>query len=112
MSPQELADKIDADIRAWTDVEGRAGCVISNTPYLVMTDDYGLALHVSGNVATPVPARPSATGMVFGATMMTREDAERVAKIRGDGYQAVLGFNVAPRRIEVLRQMRAMLDAQ
>lgn len=109
MDRKTLANKIDADISAWEEVQDRAGCVVSGTPYLVMTDDLGLALHVSGNVATPVPVKPSASGMVLGATMMTRDDAERVATLRGDGYQAVLGFNVAPRRLEALRQMRAML---
>jgi hypothetical protein len=74
-------------------------------PFIVATPDAALALRVEGNVATPINVRPHQCGY----TCMTRQDATRIAALRGDGYVVMAYRDVSRVRVAAIDEMLAGL---
>lgn len=107
-----LTTTVSADLAAWEKVEqdrDLGGTVLSGTPFIVAQADCSLALRIEGCSAIPVSAKPSACGGILGSSQMTRKDAERISRLRGDGYEVVPVREIASRRITALRSMLATL---
>lgn len=109
-----LIATVSADLAAWEEIEqnrAHGGTAILGTPFIVAQPDCSLALRIKDNALFPVSAKPSVTGSIIGCSQMTRKDAERIAQIRGDGYEVVPVREIASRRIAALRSMLNTLQA-
>lgn len=107
-----LTDSIISNLSAWEKVQqdrDLGGIALSGHPFVVAQADCSMALRIEGCAAIPVMATPSACGGILGSTQMTRENAERIAALRGDGYVVVPVREIADRRIAALRESLEML---
>ena len=87
-----LADRAESDKHS-TAVVGQG--------YLVVDTSYALGLKIDNRALAPVRLRPDGCGV----SRFTRDDAVKVAKLRGDGWVVVYYRDVAQLRIDYLREM-------
>lgn len=102
---ERIAAKLRQQIERWSDPAlAPQGLAVTGQPFVVATEDGSLALHLDRDRAVPVATTPGLSGV----SHMTLRDAERVAEIRGDGFQAVAVADFPDHR---LRSLRATLGA-